>query len=218
MNHPMMTDTKKMMAMKILGQLQVTAFFVRPSLNPLMTMRMVQLTMLHGISPSASTGFCYFGTYLGRLGSFHVGHRFAQLGRSIAMKLGAQQEMGAVLSMLAGIKSFVEPASAAAELFCEGELTSLSCGDIFWASTNRLQHAVNSFWSAPHLSTVKKVLTEAHEFFEKRDPASTRPVFILVLQQSLNKLLGCSNNDRNEQSIFNGQSATKNLPRIGMNK
>jgi predicted ATPase len=107
LNHRIMTNTKKMMAMRILGQLQVIAFSVRPSLNPLMSMRMVQLTMLHGISPSASSGFCYFGTYLGHLGSIHVGHRFAQLGRSIAMKLNARQEMGAVLCVLGENKSIV---------------------------------------------------------------------------------------------------------------
>jgi hypothetical protein len=211
-----MTDTKKMMAMKILGQLQVIALSVRPSLNPLMIMKMVQLTMLHGISPPASSGFCYFGTYLGHLGSIHVGHRFAQLGRSIAMKLSARQEMGAVLLVLAEIKSFVEPAFAAAELYREGESIALSCGDSFWVAGNRLQHATNIFWCAPHLSIVKKVLTEAHEFLEKRDPA--RLGFILAYQQSLNKLLsGCRNDAGNEQSIFIGQSTTKNDARIGMN-
>jgi hypothetical protein len=206
----MMTDTKKMMAMKILGQLQVTALFVRPSLNPLMTMRMVQLTMLHGISPSASTGFCYFGSYLGHLGSFHIGHTFAKLGRSIATKLGAQQEMGAVLALMGEIKCFIEPASAAAELFCEGESISTSCGDTFWASISRLRYATNVYWCAPQLSKVKKVLTEAHEFFEKRDQSKIG--FILVLQQSLNKLLlGCCIDIRNEESVFIGQSATRNI-------
>jgi ERCC4-related helicase len=113
--------------------------------------------------------------------------------------------------------SIVEPSLAAAELFCEGESTSLSCGDIFWASVNRLQHATNSFWCAPHLSTVKKVLTEAHEFFEKRDPAKLR--FTLAYQQTLNKLVpGCRNDVRNEQSLLIGQSAKKNVRvGIGMN-
>lgn len=54
--------------------------------------------------------------YLGHLGSFHVGHTFAQLGKSIATKFCAH-EMGAVLLVLVEIKCFVEPVHAALELF-----------------------------------------------------------------------------------------------------
>jgi hypothetical protein len=53
----------------------------------------------------------------------------------------------------------------------------------------------------------------ACEFFEKRDPA--RLGFILTNQQSLNKLLGCSDDIGNEESSFIGQSAMKNI-RIGV--
>jgi hypothetical protein len=115
--------------------------------------------------------------------------------------------------MIGEIKCFIEPAPSALELFCEGESISKSCGDTFWASVNRLQYATNLFWCAPQLSKVEKVLTEALEFFDKRDPSKVG--FILVIQQSLNKLLGCSNDIRNDQSIFIGHSAMKNV-RIGM--
>lgn len=204
LNYRVMTDTRKLMAMKILVQLQVIVHVVRPSLTPPMVMKIVQLTMLIDISTSgASTGFCYFGCYLGHLGLFHVGHTFAQLGKSLATKCWGAQEMGAVLLVLAKIKCFVEPVHAALEA---------SCGDTYWASMNRLQYITNLFWCAPQLSTVKRALTEAREFLEHRDPARLR--FILANQQSLNKLLGYNDDIGNEESSIISQSAMKNV-RIG---
>jgi hypothetical protein len=48
LNYPVMTDFKRMMAMKFLARLQIMAFIINPTLSTYIVMKMVDLTLSHG--------------------------------------------------------------------------------------------------------------------------------------------------------------------------
>lgn len=55
LSRPTMTDQKKAAAMKILAQLQIITMFVSPRQHPFLILRMLQLTISHGTSPTDPT-------------------------------------------------------------------------------------------------------------------------------------------------------------------
>ena len=48
LNYGLMTDTKKLFAMRFLSRIQIVAYYIMPVLNPLITLKMLQITVLHG--------------------------------------------------------------------------------------------------------------------------------------------------------------------------
>ena len=70
-----MTDLYKIMAMKFLWKLEACSQFIRQEIFPLVTVKMVQLSIAHGMSPVSSIGFAYFGQLVAKLGYFREGCR-----------------------------------------------------------------------------------------------------------------------------------------------
>jgi predicted ATPase len=89
-----MTDTRHDMAMKCLSKLQLTIFLVSPDLQPVVTLKMVDLTIEHGMSPMSPVGFAYFASLLGQLGELKDALRFAKLSKSLLDAMGSNEILG----------------------------------------------------------------------------------------------------------------------------
>ena len=48
LNYGIMNDAKKLYAMRYLSRIQIIAFHATPTLNPLVTLKMLQITVSHG--------------------------------------------------------------------------------------------------------------------------------------------------------------------------
>ena len=72
-NLPMMTDTTKQMAMLFLAKLQSISYFLDPTLHTIVIIKMIQMTLIHGLSSASPLAFTAFGSYLGWIGSIKVG-------------------------------------------------------------------------------------------------------------------------------------------------
>jgi hypothetical protein len=82
MEYRQMTDTTCIMAMKILAKLELPAFLVNPALHPLITLKMVNMSIHHGMSVVSPVGFAYFGSMLAKVDEMTDVGRFVRLAKN----------------------------------------------------------------------------------------------------------------------------------------
>ena len=189
MNKAMMTDPKKLMAIKFLAEIQGIAFLVLPAVHKIVILKMVQMTISHGLSPAAPFGIACFGSFLAKNGNLAAGHKFALLAKSLLDKLDPKELAGKVLCVVAELCCYMEPLLAANERRVEAEIAAISGGDTYWASTCRIQYVADSLWGGTHLSSLKTKMSEA-QAFAKQCHNITILAFLFVMQRSTDMLLG----------------------------
>eukprot|EP00956_Cyclotella_meneghiniana_P001104 scaffold1292_cov71-Cyclotella_meneghiniana.AAC.4 len=156
LNYEMMSNTKKLIVMRFLSRIQIIAYHAKPSLNPPITLKMLQVTISH-----APATFVYFGNYLAKLGDLSLGYRYAILGEALLNKLGLPQQTGEVIAGLSPIQNYCEPAPAVLEMHIRSVQVVISQGDMYWACINQHSYCTNAIWIHRDLSFVKKLLSEA---------------------------------------------------------
>ena len=189
MNKPMMTDPKKLMAIKFLAEIQGIAFLVLPSVHKIVIMKMVQMTIAYGLSPAAPFGIACFGSFLAKNGNLAAGHRFVLLAKSLLDKIDVKELAGKVLCVVAETCCYMEPLLAANERRVEAEIAAISGGDAYWASTCRLQYVSDLLWGGTHLSKLQSKMTEAQAFVKQYENMTTL-AFMFLGQRSIDMLLG----------------------------
>jgi predicted ATPase len=189
MNKPMMTDSKKLMAIKFLAEIQGIAFVILPPVHKIVIMKMVQMTIAFGLSPAAPFGIACFGSFLAKNGNLKAGHRFVLLAKSLLNKIDAKELAGKVLCVVAETCCYMEPVLAANERRVEAEIAAISGGDTYWASTCRMQYVADLLWGGTHLSSLKSKMTEA-QGFAKQCQNMTLLAFLFSVQRSIDVLLG----------------------------
>eukprot|EP00956_Cyclotella_meneghiniana_P014031 scaffold20774_cov87-Cyclotella_meneghiniana.AAC.1 len=100
LHYKMMTDSKMLMVMRFLSRIQVIAYNAKPSTNLSLILKMLQITLSHGLSPSAPATFAYFGSYLAKLGDLSAGYRYVLLGKALLDKLEVHECRGQVSFMV----------------------------------------------------------------------------------------------------------------------
>ncbi|KAL7490060.1 hypothetical protein ACHAW6_015800 [Cyclotella cf. meneghiniana] len=199
----LVTDKSKLAAMKFLAQLESITVMAKPALHPFVTLKMVQLTMLHGLSPVSPIGFVYFGSLLAKRGSIQLGHRFTLLAKALLEKLESEDIAGEVICVATEVLRFVEPLQTANEsLATLGESAAMKEGDIRWACINRLQYCSMMFWACPNLSVVKIICADACQFMKEHEHRASL-LFMLPIQKTVLLLIGCT-----ETSMDQEQSRT----------
>jgi predicted ATPase len=91
-NYPTMTCFRKVAAMRILAQIQIIALFVNPPLQALIIMKMVNMTISHGLSAPSPIGFAGFASYVSMLGNFALGKSFIKLARATIDRVDGASE------------------------------------------------------------------------------------------------------------------------------
>ncbi|KAL7483730.1 hypothetical protein ACHAW6_009383 [Cyclotella cf. meneghiniana] len=178
LNFRLMTDKTKLMSMKFLAQLEIITLMVKPDLQPFVTLKMVQLTILYGLSPVSPIGFVYFGSLLAKRGNIKVGHRFTLLSKALLERLDARDVAGEVICVATEVLFFVEPLQAASKILIQGESAAMAGGDIHWACISRLEYCCIMFWSSRELSFVNEAFSEAFQFM--REHQNKMSLFLLL--------------------------------------
>eukprot|EP00956_Cyclotella_meneghiniana_P030448 scaffold76682_cov82-Cyclotella_meneghiniana.AAC.8 len=169
LHYKMMTDSKMLMVMRYLSRIQVIAYHTKPLINPLVILKMLQITVSYGLSPAAPPAFTNFGSYLAKLGDLSAGYKYALLGKALLDKLGANESRGEVSFMLSEIQMYCQPAQASNQMRIQSESSLLSHGDIYFACIIRLQHCNDAVWVGTNLSLVSELFYKARVFFEQQD-------------------------------------------------
>eukprot|EP00804_Cyclotella_cryptica_P031189 CCRYP_019406-RA/>CCRYP_019406-RA protein AED:0.07 eAED:0.07 QI:42/1/1/1/0.5/0.33/3/953/1070 len=137
---PKMTDAKHELAMKCLSKLQLTIFLVSPDLLPIVTLKMIDLTIEHGMSPMSPVGFAYFASLLGKLGELKDALRFAKLAKTLLDAIGSNEILGDVIFTTSSVLSYCEPMQSVNEYRSQGHDAALAAGDVYSACMLRLTY------------------------------------------------------------------------------
>ncbi|KAL3794413.1 hypothetical protein HJC23_012950 [Cyclotella cryptica] len=207
LNYRLMTDTTKLISMKFLAKMLGLALMVNPNFHAFVTLKMLQLTISHGLSPVSPIAFCYFGALLAKLGDLRVGYRFTVLAKTLLDKLESQEVAGEVLGVTTEMLCFIEPLQASNELRSQGENAAMASGDFHFACISRLKYCSTLFWSGRSLSDAKDALSRASRFM-KEHGHKTCLVFLIPIERTILTLMGAnkethiSSDNRNPRQLM----------------
>ncbi|KAL3805299.1 hypothetical protein HJC23_009006 [Cyclotella cryptica] len=200
-----MNDDRHTMAMQCLSKLQLTMFQVSPDLQPIATLKMVDLTIEHGMSPMSPVGFAYFASLLGQLGELKDAFRFAKLAKALLDADGSTEILGDVLFTTSEVLTYCEPMQTVNEYRSQGQDVVLATGDVHFACMLRLTYCATMLWTGSTLLAVKDESTNALRYM-KRQKHSTSYYTLLPIHRSTSILLGETYNDPlTEDQLTNSQ-------------
>eukprot|EP00984_Skeletonema_dohrnii_P036573 scaffold37688_cov139-Skeletonema_dohrnii-CCMP3373.AAC.1 len=177
------------MAMKFLGKMEIGMNQIMPASAPHVMQRIVQLSLLYGMSPVSPIGFVHLGSYTAKLGDISGGYRYVKLARSLVDKVGSRESAGEVICIASPIRSYIEPLQATLEYHNEGYAAAMASGDIFQAALNMLVRDSVFFLAGVNLQTVQEKIAETLTFMNERKML----IFMIqnkCLHHTLFKLIG----------------------------
>ncbi|KAK1740120.1 putative AAA ATPase [Skeletonema marinoi] len=168
LNTRQMTDPTMIMAMKFLGKLELGMAQIMPGSAPYVMQRIIQLSLLHGMSPVSPIGFVHLGSYIAKLGDISEGYHYVKLARSLLDKVGSRESAGEVICTGTHIRSYIEPLQATLEYHNEGYTAAMASGDIIQAALNNLFSLGSSFLAGVNLQTTRDKCAELCIFLYER--------------------------------------------------
>jgi predicted ATPase len=155
-NLPEMTDPYKIAAMRLLITVLVPAFLSAPNLFPIITFKMVNLSIKYGNSPQAAYGYALYGWLLcGGLGDIATGYRFGQLALKLLEKFDTRELKCKVINIVnAFIRHWKEHGEQTIPAFVEALQSSLSTGNIEYAGYSSINYCHYTFLIGEELEQV----------------------------------------------------------------
>ncbi len=157
---PEITDPAMRSALALLSALSA-AFFVRGGLRLLHLIKIVELTLDHGISPEAAYGFAWFGVFSADLyGAYEDGLNYAMMAQEIVQRDGYEAQQTATLLALDQVSVWTRPLPFALDRAREAAQIGLAAGDLGWACYARNHIASNMLMVGAPLSAVREDIEE----------------------------------------------------------
>lgn len=169
LNYKMMSDPSKIMAMKFLWRLEVSLIMGKPSFIPLVTSKMIRMSLAHGMSSMSAIGFVYFGSILASIGNIKDGYRYVKFAKNFVQRFGCKDVAGEVIIMSTYTIGHVEPMHSTQDLYLRGHTAALEAGDTTSACLNLMSYCASLFWSGASLSYVKVKYKEVAHFTKKHN-------------------------------------------------
>lgn len=101
---------------------------IRPSDQPIVVLKMVQLSLEHGMSPISPLAFVSYGSLLASMGDIRQGYRYALMGKILLKEFGSRQVTGETIAHFAQLMACAEPVQSAIEFHIEGRKAAMSSG------------------------------------------------------------------------------------------
>eukprot|EP00804_Cyclotella_cryptica_P005299 CCRYP_015795-RD/>CCRYP_015795-RD protein AED:0.06 eAED:0.06 QI:0/1/0.8/1/0.75/0.6/5/465/1505 len=208
-SYHIMSDHKMLMAMKFLAKLENSLQQVKPTLQPLVTIKMVRTTIEHGISCMSSIGFAYFGGMLAEIGDVRGGYRFTKLALALLHKFQNTDMAGEVIWLSTEILSYIEPLQLTNEYRHQGQNIAMSAGDIHWACLNKLIFSSTLIWSGVKLPVVKEAFARAKVFMAEQCHL-TSLYYLRIFERSISVLMGDENETLSDEQMTITVAENKN--------
>ena len=199
--YKMMEDPAKKAAMKFFGKLEVSLKQIKPDLQPIVTLKMVQLSIAHGMSPFSPLGFVHFGQLVAKLGDIQEGCRYVKIARKQLKSFGSKEVAGELTAIGTQLMCFVEPMQATQELHATQQADAFAAGDTVGGSFHSVLYVATSFWSGTKLPVCRERLSRAHRLLSESGQENFL-AHILQLERNVLALIGSDAAD----SIANSQT------------
>ena len=155
---PIMTDSEKIAAMKILMRTLPAVFQSYPVLAPLIAFEMVKISILHGNTSVSAYGYALYGLLMcGSFGDIDAGSEFGKLALSVLSNFNSQELKAKILTIFSAhiahwqchIRETLSPA-------LEGYLVGIETGDLEYAGYCAYIYLAHSFWLGKDLINLEK--------------------------------------------------------------
>jgi predicted ATPase/class 3 adenylate cyclase len=190
---PEMTDPQLLAAMRILKLTAAAAYFSLPDLFPLITFRMVQLSIRHGNTALSAYAYTLYGLILSAvLGDYDGGLAFGRLGLHVMDRQKAA-ELKAPLLMLYNIfiRHWKEPLRATVGPLLEGAQAGLDAGDLEYFSYDHYWAAEHAFYTAEPLQTLRATVDRSLRVVGKQKQEKGH-LLLLHVRHLIDQLTGAS--------------------------
>ena len=160
-NLPLTTDIRTWTITRLIRSFFTTVYTNAPRLAPLVLMDMVNLTLKHGNTNLAPTGYMGFAFIIsGALGDIAGGRQYAELAVRLAEKLGAPDIKSSALTLYATVlQHWTEPLRNTLPILMDSHTNALSIGDFSQASTALLIHGYHSYVAGRDLQELNREFT-----------------------------------------------------------
>jgi hypothetical protein len=132
------------------------------------TQQIIELSLLHGLSPVSPTGFVHLGSYIAKLGDISGGYHYVKLAHSLLDKVGSRESAGEVICFGTQVRVYVEPLQAALEYYNEGYAAAMASGDVTLAALNSVYSCSSFLYAGVNLVIVREKYAEVIKFMEQR--------------------------------------------------
>lgn len=144
--------------MRLLMAVLSAAFQTAPELMPIITLKMVSLSINYGNCAVSAYGYCLYGLLLcGAFGNIDSGYQFGNLALKIVSKFDAKELQAKIFTVVnAHIKFWKEHLMNTLSPALEGYAMGLETGDLEHAGYCAYIYPVHSFWSGKELGQTEK--------------------------------------------------------------
>jgi hypothetical protein len=210
LNMRQMTDPTMIMAMKFLRKLELGMTQIMPKSVPYVTQQIIELSLLHGLSPVSPTGFVHLGSSMAKLGDISGGYHYVKLAHSLLDKVGSRESAGEVICFGTQVRVYVEPLQSALEYYNEGYAAAMASGDVLQAAVNNLFRCGNSFFAGVKLEIVRENYIAAIKFLVQKNIMIFMAQTQNILHSTVLKLIGTDEEPKHVSAEDQNILATNN--------
>mmetsp|Transcript_37833 Transcript_37833/g.66339 ORF Transcript_37833/g.66339 Transcript_37833/m.66339 type:complete len:448 (+) Transcript_37833:2-1345(+) len=155
---PPMTNTSKLHVMKFLSMLCIYSVISKPMLLPLLSCRMVRLTIEHGFCDNSIVGLVTAGwTLFAFTDEIEFGYRISRVGESlIEERPNKNMLLARSCGYIVWLKAFVEPVQSVLRHFSDHYNSGMLAGDVESAMLSRWAYCAASLDAGSSLAALSK--------------------------------------------------------------
>jgi predicted ATPase/serine phosphatase RsbU (regulator of sigma subunit) len=191
---PEMTDPEKRAALRVLSSAYNTVGFTVPELLPLLTFKLVNLSIKYGNAPTSAYGYATGGFIFCAMGDIETGFRFGQLALRVLERFNALDLKAKVFEVVnLGVRPWNEPLRNTLKPFLEAYQSALETGDLEFAAHLTGDYLLHSYFTGQELTALQREIvtyTEAIRQFKQEGMAN----YNNMIRQMVLNLIGPSGN------------------------
>jgi predicted ATPase/serine phosphatase RsbU (regulator of sigma subunit) len=191
LHHQEMQDDKIKAALDIMIVCTSLAIIGNPALVPILTLKMVNLSLKHGNSPPSSFAYGAYGLALGGVvGDYVNGYRFCKLGAELGEKYNIDLFKSKAYMGIACSGHLTLPPKESLEYQKKWEEAAKSAGDFSYLVYVYDRMGVTKLYSGENLNSIKTNFFQKYEKAIKKLKNPTASLHISLLHQTVLNLLG----------------------------
>ncbi|PAB55761.1 hypothetical protein CCE28_21585 [Anaeromicrobium sediminis] len=169
LNLPSMSDHVKLAAMEIMLSTTPTTYKAAPMLTPILTCKMVELSIKYGNSPLSPGAYAFYGMVLCTgINDIELGYRIGRMSIKLVEKQNLKQYKAKVLEIdNYCIKHWKEHLKSTLDSLTEGYRAGMENGDFEYGAYCLPAHAKNSFYIGRPLSVLEEETVNNTKNIEK---------------------------------------------------
>lgn len=131
LSYPAMVNPSKILAVELLVKLfRCLTLTGERAAMPIIPLKMIQISLTHGMSSLSPVGFAQYGNYLAFVrDEFEEGYRYVKFALSLMKKIPSRAHQGTTMLYSNHIKLYVEPMQSAVEFYLEAYKAAMKSGN-----------------------------------------------------------------------------------------